>query len=229
MSPSPCTRSSKASSTINGHNGRGEKYSREDPGARFSAFNFSYRLPFLRKYATLTLDSIAHDDVTPISAPRRAAFRTGLYIAQFPRLRKLDFRAEAAMTDQPVQRSFNGYFSYYETIQRNGYTNKGFIMGDWMGREAKGGQAWLTYHLSGNEWVQLSYLNKKNAKDFYGTTQNQFKVDVVKRLRPDIEMDAWVQYERWKVPVYKTGLQSDTVAAVQITFYPQLHRTAGFK
>ena len=206
-----------------------EKYSREDPGARFSAFTFSYRLPFLRKYATLTLDSIAHDDVTPISAPRRAAFRTGLYIAQFPRLRKLDFRAEAAMTDQPVQRSFNGYFSYYETIQRNGYTNKGFIMGDWIGREAKGGQAWLTYHLSGNEWVQLAYLNKKNAKDFYGTTQNQFKVDVMKRLRPDIEMDAWVQYERWKVPVYKAGLQSDTVAAVQLTFYPQLHRTAGFK
>lgn len=204
-----------------------EKYSRDDPGARFSAFNFSYRLPFLRKYATLTLDSISHDDVTPISAPRRAAFRTGLYISQFPHVRKLDLRAEAAMMDQPVQRSFNGYFNYYETIQRQGYTNKGFIMGDWVGREGKGGQAWLTYHLSGNEWVQLAYLNKKNAKDFYETTQNQFKVDVVKRLRSDIEMDAWFQYERWKAPVYKTGLQSDTVTAVQITFYPQLHRNAG--
>ena len=205
-----------------------EKFSREDPGARFSDFNFSYRLPFVRKYATLYADSISHDDVTPISAPRRAAFRTGLYLSQLPGLRKMDLRAESAMTDQSVQRSFAGFFNYYETVQRQGYTNKGFIFGDWMGREAKGGQAWLTYHLSGNEWVQLAYLNKKNAKDFTtGTTQNQFKVEVVKRLRPQIEMDAWVQYERWKAPIYKSGAQSDTTATVQFTFYPELHRMAG--
>ncbi len=203
-----------------------EKISRDDPGARFSDFNFSYRLPFVRRYATLYLDSITHDDVTPISAPRRAAFRTGLYLSQIPGLRKVDLRAESSMTDQPVQRSIGGYFSYYESVQRQAYTNKGFIMGDWMGREAKGGQAWLTYHLSGNEWVQVEYLNKKNAKDFiaYGTTQNQIKAEVVKRLRPDVELDAWVQYEKWKAPVYKTGAQNDTAATVQVTFYPQLHR-----
>ncbi len=203
-----------------------EKFSREDPGARFSDFNFSYRLPFVRKYATLYLDSITHDDVTPISAPRRAAFRTGLFLSQVPKLRKLDIRAESTMTDQPVQRSVAGTFTYYETIQRQGYTNKGFIFGDWTGREGKSGQAWVTYHLSGNEWVQVEYLRKKNAKDFigFGTTQNQYKVDVVKRLRPDVELDAWVQYEQWKAPVYKTGAQSDTAATVQVTFYPQLHR-----
>ncbi len=206
-----------------------EKFSRDDPGARFSDFNFSYRLPFVRRYATLYVDSITHDDVTPISAPRRAAFRTGLYLSQFPGLRKMDLRAESTMADESVQRSFAGTFNYYETIQRQGYTNKGFIMGDWMGREAKGGQAWLTYHMSANEWVQVEYLNKKNAKDFIpgGTTQNQIKAQVVKRLRPDVELDAWVQYERWKAPVYKTGAQSDTAATVQLTFYPQLHRYIG--
>ena len=206
-----------------------EKFSRNDPGARFSDFNFSYRLPFVRKYATLYLDSITHDDVTPISAPRRAAFRTGLFLSQVPKLRKLDIRAESTMADEPVQRSFAGTFNYYETIQRQGYTNKGFILGDWTGREGKSGQAWFTYHLSGNEWVQVEYLRKKNAKDFIlaGTTQNQYKVDVLKRLRPDIELDAWVQYERWKAPVYKPGLQNDTTATVQLTFYPQLHQVAG--
>ena len=133
------------------------------------------------------------------------------------------------MADEPVQRSFAGTFNYYETIQRQGYTNKGFIMGDWTGREGKSGQAWITYHLSGDEWVQVEYLRKKDAKDFIlaGTTQNQFKVDVVKRLRPDVELDAWVQYERWKAPVYKTGLQNDTTATVQLTFYPQLHQFTG--
>ena len=206
-----------------------EKFSVNDPGARFSDFNFSYRLPFVQRYATLYVDSTTHDDVTPISAPRRAAFRTGLELSQVPKLRKLELRGEGVMNDESVQRSSGGFFNFYETIQRQGYTNKGFIMADWIGREGKGGQAWVTYHLSGNEWVQVEFLRKKNAKDFIpgGTTQTQFKVDVVKRLRPQLEMDAWVQYEKWIAPTYKTGSQSDTTAAVQFTFYPQLHRTAG--
>jgi Capsule assembly protein Wzi len=203
------------------------KLSRDDPGARFSDFSASYRLPFMRRYLTFYVDSIAHDDVTPISAPRRAAYRTGLYLAQFPKLHKLDMRVEAVSTDPGVSRSIGGTFNYFETVQVQGYTNKGFIMGDWIGREAKGGQAWLTYHLSGNEWIQLEYLNKKTPKDFIpsGTTQNSFKVSVVKRLRPEIELNAWMQYERWKAPIYQPGLQSNTTTAVQLTWFPKLNTT----
>jgi hypothetical protein len=204
------------------------KNSRNDPGARFSDFSFSYRLPFLTHRLTLTLDSIVHDDVTPISAPRRAAYRPGLYLSQVPFVPKLDFRVEAASTDTSTLRSLKGQFNYIETVQRQGYTNKGFIMGDWIGREAKGGEAWLTYHLSGNEYVQLHYLDKKTPKDFVvgGTTQGQFKAELVKRFHKDIELDAWVQYERWKAPVYmphpNNGGNNDTVAAVQVTWYPRL-------
>ena len=215
-----------------------EKYSRNDPGARFSDFSFSYRLPFVRKYLTLYADSIAHDDVTPISAPRRAAYRTGLYLSQIPGARKLDLRAEAVTTDPGVGRSYGGQFNYYEIVQLQGYTNKGFIMGDWIGREAKGGQAWLTYHLSGNEAVQLEYLNKKTPKDFIngmplpgggygpgGTTQNSFRVSVVKRLHhDDVELNAWYQYERWKAPIYLPGQQSNSTTAVQVTFFPGLRQ-----
>ena len=202
-----------------------EKYSRNDPGARFSNFNLSYRLPFVRNYLTFYMDSTTHDDVTPISAPRRSPFRTGLYLSQFPRLPKLDMRVEAVSTDCSTHICSNGSANYIETIQRQGYTNKGIIFGDWIGREAKGGQAWLTYHLSGKEWVELAYLTKKTPWDFIagGTTQNQFKVSVVKRLGPDIELNGWLQYERWKAPLYKPGLQSDTVGAFQVTWYPQLH------
>ncbi len=201
----------------------------DDPGARFSDFNFSYRLPFVRKYATLYVDSISHDDVTPISAPRRAAYRTGLYLSQFPgKLNKLDLRVEAVTSDQPVSPSHLGQFSYWEVVQMQGYTNKGYIMGDWIGREAKGGQAWLTYHLSGNEWVQLEYLNKKTPKDFIagGTTQNQFKVNAVKRFGKDVEMNAYYQYEGWKAPIYKAGLQKNNTISVQLTWFPKLRTSS---
>ncbi len=206
-----------------------EKFSRDDPGARYTAFNFSYRLPFVRNYLTLYTDSETHDDVFPVSAPRRAAYRSGIYLAQFPGMRRLDLRVEGVSTDCSTLICLEGGGQYDEAVQKQGYTNKGFIFGDWIGREAKGGQAWMTYHLSGNEWVQIAFLNKKTAKDFIagGTTQNQFKVDLVKRLGKDVEVNGWVQYERWKAPIYLSGQRSDTTAAVQFTWFPKLHGGAG--
>ena len=208
-----------------------EKFSRNDPGARFGAFDATYRLPYLRHWLTFYVDSEAHDDVSPISAPRRAAFRTGLYLAQFPRAPKLDLRIEAVLSDPSTSASNGGRFMYFETVQRQGYTNKGNIFGDWIGRESKGGQAWLTYHLSPSEFVQVNYRNAKAAKDFIpgaagsnfvegGTTQNDFGLNVVKRIGDDLEVNGWVQYERWNVPLLKAGAQSDTTAAAQFTWYP---------
>jgi Capsule assembly protein Wzi len=216
---------------LNDTNGA-EKQSRNDPGARFSAFNFSYRLPFLRRYVTLYTDSETHDDVTPISAPRRAGYRPGIYISHFPMAPRIDFRIEGVSTDCSTLICQGGSGNYLEAIQLQGYTNKGFIMGDWIGREAKGGQAWLTYHMSGNEWVQLEYLTKKTPKDFIpgGVSQNDFKVSVVKRLGSDVELNAWLQYEAWKAPVPVNGVnlnvagpQRDTVVAAQFTWFPKLH------
>lgn len=204
-----------------------EKFSRNDPGARFSTFDFTWRPPFVSKLLTLYTDSESHDDVTPVSAPRRAGIRTGLYITRLPDAPKLDLRVEAVYTDVPTGASQGGGFMYVETVQRQGYTNEGNIFGDWIGRESKGGQAWLTYHLSPEEMVQLSYRNAKAAKDFIpgGTTQNLFTVKAVKRLRPQLELNAWVQYERWKAPVYKPGGQSDVTTNVQITWFPELKHT----
>src|SRR6202789_1616230 len=79
-----------------------EKAGRNDPGARFSDFSASYRLPLMRKYVTWYVDSISHDDISPLSAPRRASYRTGLYVSQIPGLNKLDFRVEAVSTDPGV-------------------------------------------------------------------------------------------------------------------------------
>ncbi len=212
-----------------------EKFSRNDPGARFSAFDFTYRLPFVRKWLTLYADSEAHDDVSPISAPRRAAVRPGIFLSQFPGAPKLDLRVEGVTTNTSHNDGggqSSGKFMYWETIQNQGYTNKGNIMGDWIGRQATGGQAWLTYHLSPDEWVDLNYRCAKAGKDFIpattlpnplpgGTTQNIFSVDLDKHLGENLELNAWVQYERWNVPLLKAGVQSDTSAEVQFTWYPR--------
>lgn len=208
------------------------KFGRDDPGARFGAFDFSYRLPFVRKYLTLYADGEVHDDVSPIDAPRRASWRPGLYLSHVPGVPRLDVRVEAAETDPPCRATPSscpngGHFMYWESLQKQGYTNAGQIFGDWIGREDKGGQAWITYHLSGNEWVQVSARNQKAAKDFiqangiqYGTTLNDIGFQAVKRIKRDFEIKGSFLYERYKAPIYLPGQQTVTSTDIQLTWYP---------
>jgi hypothetical protein len=211
-----------------GSTGPSEKNGRDDPGARFGAFDFSYRLPFLRNWLTLYADGEVHDDISPIDAPRRAAWRPGLYLSHVPGVPKLDVRAEAAYTDPPITNSNGGKFMYWEAIQRQGYTNNGQIFGDWIGREDKGGQAWVTYHLSGNEWIQMSARNQKAAKDFIatsttecGTTLNDLSVQAVKRIRQDFEINGSFTVEHYNAPIYLLGRQTVTTTNVQLLWYPR--------
>ena len=96
---------------------------------------------------------------------------------------------------------------YWEVIEKQGYTNQGQLFGDWVGREDKGGQAWITYHLSGNEWIQVGMRNHKAAKDFIpgGTTLNDINVQVVKRIGKDFEVNGNFALEHWKAPIYLPG------------------------
>jgi hypothetical protein len=104
------------------------------------------------------------------------------------------------------------------------------LFGDWIGREDKGGQGWITYHLSGNEWLQVGVRNQKAAKDFieagpdgtqYGTTLNDINFQVVKRIGKDFEVNGNFAYERWKAPIYLPGLQTVTTTTVQLTWFPE--------
>ena len=204
-----------------------EKFGKDDPGYRVGTFDFTWRLPYLSHWVTLYTDSVVHDDVSPVSAPRRAGYRPGIYLARFPGLQHLDLRFEGATTDTVSASTQTGQFLYWENIQRQGPTNNGFLPGDWVGRQGKGGQAWLTYHLSPQEDFQLQYRNAKAASAFIpgGTTQNDFAVQVVKRMRKDFELRGWVQYERWKAPLYEGGLHSDTAATFQVTWFaPELKK-----
>jgi len=208
------------------------KDSNRDPGARFGAFDFNYRLPFVRNWLTLYADSEVHDDVSPVDAPRRASYRPGIYLSHFPGVPNLDLRVEAVSTDPSSSNtaSKNGQFMYWEAIQKQGYTNNGQMFGDWIGREAKGGQAWITYHLSGNEWVQVGARNQKDTTYFIngGTTLNDINFQVVKRIGKDLEVNGNFAFEHWNAPVYNTGnavypspTHSVTTTTIQLTWFPK--------
>jgi hypothetical protein len=100
------------------------KFTPQDPGARFGAFDFTYRLPFVRNWLTLYTDSEAHDAVSPLFKPLHGCFRPGLYLSHVPGIPKLDLRIEGVDTDSSVPStaaylgSIGGRYQYWEGIQR---------------------------------------------------------------------------------------------------------------
>lgn len=102
-----------------------------------------------------------------------------------------------------------------------GYTNKGFILGDWIGREGTGGQAWLTWHLKPDQQLRLQYRRAKVASDFLpgGTTQNDLSAEVVLRPLRSLELKAGLQGELWKAPLIAQGQQHNVVGTIQLTYF----------
>ena len=215
----------------------GDKLGRNDPGARFGSFDFSYRLPFLRHWLTLYADGEVHDDVSPIDAPRRAGWRPGLYLSHVPASPNSTYALKPHTLIRPIRTSMAADSCTVENLQRNGYTNNGQIIGDWVGREGKGGQAWITWHLSGNECIQVSARNQKVAKDFIpgsttadrsehwrlingGTTLNDVSFQAVKRIGNDLEINGNFTYEHWKAPIYLPGQQTVTTTDHQADMVP---------
>ena len=136
--------------------------------------------------------------------------------------------SKAARPTRPLQDTPRQQVHVLGGIEKQGYTNQGQLFGDWIGREDKGGQGWITYHLSGNEWLQVGVRNQKAAKDFIpgGTTLNDINVQVVKRIGKDLEIKGNFAVEHWKAPVYLPGEQTVTTTNIQLTWFPE--RKASF-
>ena len=199
------------------------KFSRNDPGARHAQFDFSWRLPGLRQWLTLYSGSFVHDNVSPL--PRgRAAVNPGIYLSHFPRFPKLDFRAEAAYTDPPGATVQGGRFLYWEIVYHDLYLNNKYLMGSWVGREGKGYQAWSTYHINPQSNIQASFRYAKIGKDFIprGSTQWDATLSAMLRVRKDVQLKAFAQYESWLEPVLAATRQTDFTTSVEFTWWPGL-------
>jgi membrane-associated phospholipid phosphatase len=202
-----------------------EKPANKDPGKRDGGFDFSYRLPYLRKWLTLYNDSISADDPSPLAAPRRAGFSPGFYLTHFPKLPKLDLRVEAPLTDT-VATDVPGRYIYYDNYYHDLYTNRHFLMGDWVGRDGAGIQAWSRYWLTAKNSIQFSYRHLKVDNKFIpnGGTVNDASVRADYWIRSAVGASAIVQYEQWRFPLLAAGLQKNVTASLQITYWPQTRK-----
>jgi membrane-associated phospholipid phosphatase len=197
----------------------------KDPGKRDGGIDFNYRLPWVRNWLSLYNDSISADDATPLIAPRRAGFSPGLYLSHFPKISKLDFRVEAPLTNS-VGQDVPARYIYWDNYYHDLYTNRHFLMGDWVGRDGSAIQAWSRYWLTPKNSIQFGYRHMKVDNHLVpnGGTINDASVRADYWIRPAFGATLFVQYEQWLFPFLAPGLQKNVTTQLQLTYWPQSRR-----
>ena len=201
-----------------------------NPGKRTIGADFSYSLPHVRDWMQFYANGLLPEDnpttidnsKSPIYIWERLAIRSGIYMARLPHMPRLDFRAEGVYTDPPTPRSRSGDYIYWNDFYHDLYTNKGNLIGDWVGRQGTGIQAWSTYWFNPRNSVQFAYRHAKVDSDFIprGETINDGSVKVNWQPRSEWTLSASVQYEKWFAPILASAAQSNWTSSVQIQFTP---------
>jgi hypothetical protein len=194
------------------------------PGNRTSGLDFSYRLPYLRDWATFYAEGYTDDQFSPIAYADRSAWRAGLYFSHLPLLAKWDLRAEGVYTDVPPGAGPITPGSFYSNnTWRSGYTNNGTLIGSWVGRGGQGAQAWTNYWFNARNRLQFNFRHQKVSQKFIpeGGSLTDVGVRGDYWIRPSLSLSASVQYERWLFPVIQPNESQNVTAAVEILFEPQ--------
>jgi membrane-associated phospholipid phosphatase len=193
-----------------------------NPAKRATSADFSYRVPGIRNWLTVYGDALTVDEISPLGSTR-ATVNPGIYVPQFPKIHKLEFRAEGI--HEPLTTEFAPGFVYYgDRRYRSGYTNDGNLMGNWIGRAGRGAQSWLTYSFSPSSRLQFGYRLQEVSHNFLqGGRAVDYSMAADVALSSRVSANGFVQYEQWRFPVLSPVRQSDVTAGLQITLHPALH------
>jgi hypothetical protein len=202
-----------------------------DPGDRRSGLDFTFRIPRVKNGLNFYTEALVEDEFSPIAYWRNAAIWSGLYLAQVPKLNKLDLRVEAGYTDLPGNLQTGAPDSHYtpgifysnSRYPSGSYTNDGNLLGNWMGRQSQGVQAWSNYRFSPRSFIQASFRHQKVSQQYMpgGGTLTDVSLSANFWLRDDLSVSGAIQYERWLYPIITPGAQTNVASSLQLVFWPQ--------
>ena len=204
-------------------NGAASYGDRNDPGDRKSNFDFRYKLPFLRKVVTLYADAYSDDDPSPIDAPRRAVWNPGIYFARLPFLPHMDLRVEA-VSSTGLAEDFGGQHFFINNQYLDSNTNKGFMLGNAIGRDARAIEGRTSYWFSARTRIEAGYRQNKGGTAFLpgGSTITDGFINTSYAINRHWTAQVFTQYERFLIPSYMKGSQHNTSGWFQITWNPEL-------
>ncbi len=195
---------------------------RADPGDRKSDFDFRLHVPGLRNYVTLYADSYADDELNPIDAPRRVVWSPGIYFPRLPLLPHMDLRVEAASSEEMSQDEGGTRF-FINNQYRDGNTNKGFLLGNAVGRDARAIEGRTGYWFNARTRVEGAYRQTKGGRMLPGgSTISDGFVNASYAFAPNWTAQVFTQYERFLVPAYMPGSQHNVSARFGLVWTPKL-------
>jgi hypothetical protein len=191
----------------------------QDAGDHRSAFDFSYRVPRLRHWLVVYGDAMVEDEISPVGSSR-PAFHPGIYLPQIPRIPKLDLRLEGVYSDVPGQRPIGPI--YYNSRYRCGYTNYGNLLGNWIGRQGRGGEGSASYWFTATNRLRVDYRHMEVDRAFLeGGHLNDFGISQQAKLADEVQLSWAVQRERWAFPVLTGRPRWNTSVTLQLMFTPR--------
>jgi hypothetical protein len=183
-----------------------------------STFDFNWRVPKLRNWLTIYGDSLVEDEVSPLGSTRPSA-QLGIFMPKVPKIPKLQIRAEGGYTDVPGQKAFG--FIYYNNVYRSGYTVDGYLIGNWLGRQGRGGLGTATYWFSPRNSIQFAYRAQRVDPVFLeGGSLNDFALNWTQMLGANFGLTANAQYETWHFPLLAANKTTNFSTFVQFTYWP---------
>jgi membrane-associated phospholipid phosphatase len=196
-----------------------------DPGGRRPTMSAAYRLPGLRNLVQVYADWLAEAQPLALLYPTESGLSAGIYFSHVPRIPNLDFRCEGIYTNMPGNRINNLFYVNFH--YPNGYRNYGQLMGSWVGRGGNGGAASATYWFSGRNKGTISYRRMiSNPSLLGGGNLHDISASAVWMPKPQFEVAASVQYERWNFIELNKGPRSNVSTTIEIRLWPKLRTSA---
>jgi len=194
---------------------------RGDPGDRKSGADFRLHVPGFAQRLTIYADGYADDELNPLDAPRRVAWTPGLYLSQLPYLPHMDLRFEVpSSTEMSTDDGATRFF--INNQYRDANTNKGFLLGNAVGRNARAYEVSTTYWKSGRTTYTALFRHVQGGQMLPGghsITDLAFTGTFA--LSKEWSMTAFAQYERWLIPVLQPGPQRNGSAWITLTWNPK--------
>jgi len=135
----------------------------------------------------------------------------------------MDLRVEA-VSSEGLAHDYGGQHFFINNQYLDSNTNKGFLLGNAIGRDGRAIEGRSSYWFSARTRVEAGYRQNKGGTLFLpgGATITDGFVNTYYAINRHWQANFFSQYERFLIPSYMNGSHHNTSGWFQITWNPEL-------
>lgn len=194
-----------------------------NPGDSRTAVDFDWRIPWFGDSLSLYAELFQDDEPLFFINPKKGIVRAGLFLRRVPQLPQMDVRIEAVNSESSNDDS-HGNRNYLNFQYRDGYINRGFLLGHPVGRDGRGVQARVRYWFSPANVLEGRFQHRSVSPDFLpgGAQWEDYAIAHRRHFASGLYLKNSLQVEHLrKFPALFPAARSNVTVAIEIGFQPQ--------